>query len=109
MAHGDFLLPLPLAELAVDLISACARLGQGVVLKDTADLPQEMGGRQQYRGRAELIQPVEKELRILVALGGGQLEPLLGVCPVLGHTPPQQVELAQGVLGELVAPLCRVI
>ncbi|MPN53494.1 hypothetical protein SDC9_201158 [bioreactor metagenome] len=96
-------------KLAVDLLSTHAGLGQGVVLKDTADLPQEMGGRQQCRGRSELVEPVKKKLCVLVALGGGLCQPPLRQRLILRHLPPQQVEFAQCVLGELVALLCRVI
>ena len=68
-----------------------------------------MGGRQQHRGRSKQVKPVEKELCVLVALGGGQLQPLLCQRLILRHLTPQQVELAQCILGELVATLCRLI
>ena len=60
MTHGDLLLLDFSSEFSVDM-KAGARSGQGVVLKDTAHVIEQAGGRQHDGGRMEGVLPFEEE------------------------------------------------
>ena len=83
-----------------------AGLGQGVILKDLAHVVEQAGGRQHDRGRTEVILVFQEELCILVSLGSGATEPDHRLGLVAGYSLTSQVQLAQHILGILVACLC---
>ena len=54
----------------------------------------------------EAVLVFQEELRVLVSLGGGAAEPVHRLSLVVSHSLSCQVQLAQHVLGILVARLC---
>ena len=72
-------------------MKAGARSGQGVILKDSAHMVEQVGGRQHNGGRTEGILPFQEELSVLVPLGGGPSEPVRRLGLILLHTLPHQV------------------
>ena len=104
VAQRDPLFPELLVALSVD-VQAGTGLGQRVVLKDPAHVVEQAGDRQHYGGRTDFILPLQEELGVLVSLGGGTAEPNHCLGLVVSHSLPCQVQLAQHVLGVLVARL----
>ncbi len=94
-------------------ISACAvwsqcgfRPGYGAVQnypEDPAHVMEQFGCRQHHGRITELVEAVEEELGVLVALGSGAGKPLSGLLPILLHIPAQEVQFAQCILCELVS------
>ena len=97
VAQRDPLFPELLVALSVD-VQAGTGLGQRVVLKDPAHVVEQAGDRQHYGGRTDFILPLQEELGVLVSSNH-----CLGL--VVSHSLPCQVQLAQHVLGVLVARL----
>ena len=46
-----------------------------MILKDPAHVVEKPGDRQHHRGWAEIVSLLQKELSILISLGGGAAEP----------------------------------
>ena len=82
VAHSNALLHEFLPALSVD-VQPSSRPWEGVILKDPAHVIEQPGDRQHHRGRAEVVSLLQKELSILISLGGGTAEPhhRLGLIP----------------------------
>lgn len=78
VAQGDALFLQLLQPLPVDLNTAGAGLGYGVVPEYPAHVVEQPGHRQHRRGRTVLLQMVQEILRILVVLFGGLGQPVYG-------------------------------
>lgn len=87
VTQGHALLLQLFQPLAVDLDSAGAGLGDGVVPEHPAHVMEQPGHRQHCRGRAVFFQIVQEILGILVTLLGGSGQPVdcsfLVIPPVL--------------------------
>ena len=93
--------------IAVDLDDAGAGGRQGVLPEDPAQVVEQPGDGEHHPGRPEVALPIQEEVGIPVPLCGGPSEPLHGLFLVTGNRLPLQVQLAQHVLGEGIAPLGR--
>ena len=104
VAHSNFLFLNFSPKFAVHL-QAGAGPGQGVILEDSAHVVEQAGGRQHNGGRTEVTLPFQEELSVLVPLGGGAAEPDHRLSLVVSHALSCEVQLAQHILGILVARL----
>ena len=59
--------------------------------------------RQHNRRIPELVEAVEKESRILIALCRSSAQPFSGLLTIRRDIPPQEIQLAQGVLCKLIS------
>ena len=105
MAQGNALLLQLLQPLAVDLDSAGAGLGDGIVPEDPAHVMEQPGHRQHHRGRTVFFQMVQEVLGILVVLLGRLAQPVYSLLLVIGNFLSGEVQLAQHILGVGVSPL----
>jgi len=105
----DFLLHQLSSELAVDLSTCRGRLGQGVVAEYPRHVVKQPSDPQHGAWLPELIQAVKKKPGVLIALGGGEGQPVFGKRFVLRYLPSHQIELSQRVLGELIPGLRRTV
>ena len=83
VAHRNLLLlDLP-PEFSIHLLAHWDGGRHRVVLEDPAHVVEQLSDRQHYRGRAEIVPLLQKELSILISLGGGTAEPhhRLGLIP----------------------------
>lgn len=71
-----------------------------IVPEDPAHVVEQLGCRQHHGRITELVEAVEEELSVLVALGCGAGEPLSGLLPILPNIPAQEIQLSQCVLGK---------
>lgn len=71
-----------------------------IIPEDPAHVVEQFGCRQHHGRITELVEAVEEELSVLVALGGGAGEPISGLLPILLHIPAQEIQLSQCVLGK---------
>ena len=78
-----------------------------MVLKDISHVVEQSGHGQNDRGRFEVIQALQEELCVGVALVCCPLQPVDGRVHVVGNAPPHEVQLAQHVLPKLISHLCR--
>ena len=107
VAHGHALFgeTLPAFGVDADAVGIVGRLG--IITEDPAHVMEQFG-RCQHDGRiSELVEAVEKELGVLITLGGGAGQPFLGLLTVLFHIPAKEIQLAQGVLGKLISLFSR--
>ena len=105
VAQGDTLLLQFLQPLAIDLDTAGAGFGNGVVLEYPAHMMEQPGHSQHRRGRTVFLQMVQEVLRILVVLFGGLGQLVDGMLLVIRNFFAGEVQLSQHVLGVLVSPL----
>ena len=104
VAHSDFLF-LNLSPKFAVYLEAGAGSRQGVILEDPAHVVEQAGDRQHDGGWTEATLPLQEELCVLVSLGGGTAEPVQRLGPVVNHSLPRQLYLAQHILGILVTRL----
>ena len=71
-------------------------------MEDAAHVVEQSGGRQQYRWGLIFIQPVQKELRVSVALCGGLRQPVGCLFFVLWNLTAREVQFTKCILGILV-------
>ena len=106
MAHGDFLFLDSSAELAVCDGDPSDGRPLRPILKQPAQMVQELRGTGESRRAAKVVSVVKEVLGVLVALGSGQCEPVDGGGAVLRDLFAQKIELAQRILSILI-PLLR--
>ena len=97
VAHSDFLfheLPEP---FAVNDQAGWRRWRRGVP-DDLCHVAEKPGGAEQDRWITILLHVIKEKLRVLVALGSRQSQPLNSRFPVLFYLIAQQIQLAQDVL-----------
>ena len=105
MAQGDALFLKLFQPLPVDLDTAGAGLGNGVVPEHPAHVMEQPGHRQHRRGRTVFLQVVQEILGILVTLLRRLAQPVYGLLLIVENLPTSKVQLAQHVLGVLISPL----
>ena len=105
MTQGHALLLQLFQPLAVDLDSAGAGLGDGVVPEDPTHVMEQPGHCQHRREWAVFRQVVQKVLCILIALLGGSGQPICGFLLVAGILLTSKVQLTQHILGVGISPL----
>lgn len=75
VAHRNLLLlDLP-PEFSIHLLARRDVGRHRVVLEDPAHVVEQLGDRQHYRGRVEIVPLLQKELSILISLDRGTAEP----------------------------------
>jgi len=107
VAHGHTLLGEAFPAFRVDAHARRIVGRLGIVTKDPPHVVEQFGRRQHHGWISELVEAVEEELSVLVALGGGAGQPFLGLFTILLHIPAQEIQLAQGVLGKLISLFSR--
>lgn len=107
MAHGDFLFLNSSAELAVCDGDPSDGRPLRPILKQPAQMVQELRGTGERRRAAKVVSVVKEVLGVLVALGGGQREPVNGGVAVLRDLFAQKIELAQRILGVVMSGFRR--
>lgn len=83
------------------------RISAEMVSEDICHVAEQAGNAHHSTWLAELIQQVEKQLGVLVALGGGEGQPVFDKIFVLWHFPCHKIKLSQRVLSELIFGFCR--
>ena len=83
VAHGDFLFPDLPPQLSVHVLSHRGGGRHRVVTKDLTQVVEQPGGRQEYIGPARLIEVLQKEAGVLVALFRRFIEIRPGLLPIL--------------------------
>ena len=101
VAHGDFLLPDSPPELTVHEADP-RKGGRRLVPEYPAHVMEESGCVGQERRAQGIVHVVQKILSVLIPLFCRHGEPADGGVLVLGDISSQKVQLAEGVLRELV-------
>ena len=98
VAKSNSLFPELPQPLAVDLHSSETGLWQGVVLKDISHVVEQSGHRQHDRRWLEVIQALQEELYVGVALVCCPVQPVDGCIHVVGNVSPHEVQLVHEIL-----------
>ena len=98
VAKSNSLFPELRQPLAVDLHSGETGLWQGVVLKDISHVVEQSGHRQHDRRWLEVIQALQEELYVGVALVCCPVQPVDGRIHVVGNVSLHEVQLVHEIL-----------
>ena len=104
VAQGDLFLLNLSPELSIHSLARRGGRRHGVVLKDSAHVVEELGGRKEHIGTVVVIEMIQKELGVLISLSG-PAEPHYCLDLIRLNTLPSQIQLSQHILGILVSRL----
>ena len=93
VAHGDFLLPDLLEQLAVGSHTHRAVFGQGVVLEHSTHAVEQTDHSQCRAGGLGLIHPLQQKTGVLVPLRRRLRQPVLGPLRIAGNLLACEIQL----------------
>lgn len=103
VSHGDLFLFDSSPQLAVHKRNP-AGCRRDLLLKNAAHVMEKLGSAGEERGR--VVHVVKEILSVLVSLLRSQCEPLDSGGPILRNIFPEQIQLAKGILCELIPSFC---
>lgn len=103
VTHSHTFLHKPSAAFGVDANPRRVAWRNGIALKYPAHMMEQLGCCQHNRRIPELVKAVEEKTCILITLCRSSDQPFSGLLMIWRDIPPQEIQLAQGVLRKLIS------